>query len=272
MTPHRDPPRRASAVLARAAIVVLVFLLGLAVIVALTRNEPAAAHSTLVTRILVGIVVSALVLGTVVGLSRHDRRPLSDAGMSGTVGWLRGVGGGALAWIVPAAVAVAVIGVPAGAPLPPAEAWGTVPLVLAAVLLSEALPEEVAFRGYAQGILEPRVGRWGAILAQAAAFTATGVGVRLATGPVTTTDAVVFAGMGIGLGYLRAVTGNIAVAVGFHAAFQTGAQLVLAHGLLGATVDHRLAMLALGPIPFAVGIAALVTLHSRRAGRARPHG
>ncbi|WP_366915640.1 CPBP family intramembrane glutamic endopeptidase, partial [Acidipropionibacterium jensenii] len=34
--------------------------------------------------------------------------------------------------------------------------------------------------------------------------------------------------MGIGFGYLRMVTGSVWMPIGFHAAFQTGAQLVLA--------------------------------------------
>ncbi|MDN6794411.1 MAG: hypothetical protein L0L69_05035 [Propionibacterium sp.] len=65
--------------------------------------------------------------------------------------------------------------------------------------------------------------------------------------------------MGIGFGYLRMVTESVWMPIGFHAAFQTGAQLVLAQDALDFSGSTGAAMLALGVVPFATAAVLVST-------------
>src|SRR5690606_34896672 len=122
--------------------------------------------------------------------------------------------------------AVTLMGASLGLPRELSDTVNVILLVFFAVLLSEAIPEELVFRGYVFSVLQERLGGWATILVQTVLFTAVALLLRGYTGIV---DLSLFAGMGVALGYLRLVTGTVWTAVGFHTAFQTGSQLVLSH-------------------------------------------
>lgn len=181
---------------------------------------------------------------------------------------LRGLGQGAAWWLVPAALGLTIAAF-AG--------WGQVTLIAgpgdavpkfialaALVFLSEALPEELIFRGYLQSRLTGLVGAWGGLLIQAALFTGFAVLIGAAADPM---QIGFIAAFGVALGVLRAATGTLWAPIGFHLAFMTVQQ---AHGagwgLIGLTLPEMTRMLVLAQVPFGVVIALLFG----RVGRAGP--
>ncbi|MBD7993709.1 CPBP family intramembrane metalloprotease [Arthrobacter sp. Sa2CUA1] len=245
--------------------------MALAVLYWLTKSNDPAALPSLVLRIAAGAAVSACVLGWMFGPARRHApsrigRPGRGSGVVPfPVGLLAFVLGGA-AWLVPAVAGFAVLGFlgfPLNAVAAPAELAATVLLILAAVLLCEAIPEEVVFRGYLMRVLGERLSGWWTNVVQAALFTAFALVLRGWTG---TADLLLFLSMGLGLGYLRLVTGSVWTTVGFHTAFQTGAQLALTHNAVDFPGSAGLSMLALGVVPFAAGIILLDSLARIRPG------
>lgn len=231
--------------------------------------------TTLTLRIAAGFALSALTIAVILCLIRGaDGGRMRDAGLtSPRTGWRLAVWG-ALLWTVPAAATFGVLGL-LGAPLtvtvPGPELVRTVLLLLLAVLVAEAVPEEAVFRGYIMHALGVVARGWWGIIAQALLFTLFGAVLRQSWNPV---DLSLFLVMGIGFGWLRLLTGSIWMSVGFHAAFQTGAQLVLTHEVLSFDGGTGTAMLALGMLPFTVAAAVTSALGIPRAvheGSRAPH-
>ncbi|MGO1200704.1 MAG: CPBP family glutamic-type intramembrane protease, partial [Dermabacteraceae bacterium] len=108
---------------------------------------------------------------------------------------------------------------------------------------------------------------WGVIIAQALLFTLFAALLRQSW---NLTDLSLFFAMGIGFGWLRLLTGSIWMSIGFHAAFQTGAQLVLTQEAVAFAGGTGTAMLALGIIPFTVAAALTSALDIPRAVHAGP--
>lgn len=218
---------------------------------------------TLAMRIGAGIAISAGAVAVVALLIRlADRRRMSDAGLTDVRGGWRLAAWGAAAWVVPAALAfglLALLGVPLTVTVPAADFTGTVLLLLLAVLLTEAIPEEVIFRGYVTTALGAVTRGWWVIVIQALLFTLFAGLLRQDWNP---TDLSLFLTMGIGFGYLRMITGSVWMSIGFHTAFQTGAQLVLTHDVVDFAGGTGTAMLALGVIPFTA--AAILVSGVRR--------
>lgn len=227
----------------------------LAALSRLTDGGDPAAVPTLVLRLVAGAVVSACVLGWILGRTRRGSGTSGrDDGVVPFPDGLRAFVMGAAAWLVPAAAAFGVLaltGFPLTVVVGPAELAGTVLLLFAAVLLCEAFPEEIVFRGCVLRVLSERLPGLGANVVQAVLFTVFALALRGWTG---TADLFLFLGMGLGLGYLRTVSGSVWTTVGFHTAFQTGAQLVLSHEAVDFSGTAGLSMLALGIVPFAAGI------------------
>ena len=112
---------------------------------------------------------------------------------------------------------------------------------------------------------------WWVIVTEALLFTLFGAILRQSWNPV---DLSLFLVMGIGFGWLRLLTGSVWMSIGFHAAFQTGAQLVLTHEGLAFDGGTGTAMLALGMVPFTVAAAVTSALGIPRAvhaGSRAPH-
>lgn len=274
-TSPRTYPRRPAlgSTLIRGALPIGVLGGGLLLASALRGSEPPTATSTLLARIAAGALLTVAVAVTIVVMARWvDRRPLRDIGITPPGDGWRAFTSGALAWLAPATAAFAVLAL-AGTSLTPTTAAvdvaTRVALVLLAVLLSEALPEELVFRAHLMGVLGERTYGWRIVIAQALVFTAFAL---VLGGNAGIVDLMLYAAMGIGLGYLRMVTGSVWTAVGFHTAFQTGSQLVLTHhDVVEFTGSLNLAMLALGAVPFAIGATAITLLATTRPSlSARP--
>lgn len=179
--------------------------------------------------------------------------------------WKLGVGA---AWAaIPAAVAL--IGVvllgwaEVAVPAPAGEALLKLTALLALVFLSEALPEELIFRGYIQSRLMGLTGPWGGVLLQAAIFTLFAYLIGAAPDPM---QLGFIAGFGVALGVLRAATGSVWASMGFHLVF-----IAIQQGSGGgwATVSLGMApmiqQIVLAIVPISVVIAVLF----ERVGRAR---
>lgn len=245
--------RRLASTAGRIAVAVLPLGLSLAIVSALlTAPRDPSDPATLTIRIITGLAISALTLAVIALLIRRvDRKPMSDAGLTGIrAGWRLAVWGGVV-WIVPAGLTfgvLAVLGAPLTVAVPAPELARTVLLLLLAVLLTEALPEETVFRGYIATALGAVARGWWIITVQALLFTLFAGLLRQSWNPI---DLSLFLSMGIGFGYFRMITGSVWMPIGFHTAFQTGAQLVLTHDAVDFAGDIGAAMLALGVIPFA---------------------
>lgn len=204
-------------------------------------------------RIVAGIAISALTLTVIALLARlADHRRISDVGLTSVrAGW-RLATWGATVWTVPAAMTfgvLALLGAPLTLAVTPQELARTVLLLFLAVLFTEALPEEAVFRGYITTVLGTLARGWGVIVIQALLFTLFAAVLRQNANPA---DLSLFLTMGIGFGHLRMITGSVWMSVGFHAAFQTGSQLILTHDAVDFAGGTGAAMLALGVIPFSV--------------------
>ena len=218
------------------------------------------ATSTLVARIAAGFAVSVAVLGLIVLLVRVvKRRPSAELGLTTIANDFRAFLIGTAAWAIPAVLAFAVLSM-LGSPirvnaLPP-DFWFVLGLVFLAVLLSEAIPEELVFRGYISAVLAERLSPWWVIGVQTLLFTATAIVLR---GSLNVLDASLFVAMGFVLGYVRLVSGSVWAAVGIHVAFQTASQLVFTHDVIEFLGSNEHAMIALGAVPFTT-VAILIPL------------
>ncbi|WP_081706504.1 CPBP family intramembrane glutamic endopeptidase [Nocardia sp. CNY236] len=150
----------------------------------------------------------------------------SDLGLTGwRIGWKQ-FGFGAACWAVPALLTLS-ISVAAGwtevtVRAPAAEIAVVLLGLTALVLLYEAIPEELVFRGYFFAVLAGRFAPVWAALGQAALFTAWGA---LISSEISIERMLKFALFAALLGALRAVTGSIWSGMGFHTAFQVTAQV-----------------------------------------------
>jgi membrane protease YdiL (CAAX protease family) len=141
-------------------------------------------------------------------------------------------------------------------------------LILLLVLLYEAIPEELIFRGYLFRVLLERLPVWATIVGQAVLFTLFGFVVGAA---VTPDRILMFFLLSISLGYIRQETGTVYATIGAHAIFQLLAQWLLGAQwttLRVADPGQWFALVALGVAPFALAptIAAII-VRSRDKGR-----
>ncbi len=275
-TKPRPRSRRLASAAWRIALAILPLGVGLVLAtVLLPASDDPSGPAALSLRIAAGTAISAATLSVIALVVRlADRQRMSAAGLTSMrTGWRLMVWGG-IVWTVPAAVTfgvLALLGTPLTVTVAGPELARTVILLLLAVLVTEALPEEVAFRGYATTVLRTLTRGWGVIVTQALLFTLFAALLRHNTNPA---DLSLFLAMGIGFGYLRMITGSVWMPIGFHAAFQTGAQLVLTHDALTVGAGTTAAMLALGAIPFSfatilVGSAGVPRIVHPGLGRTR---
>lgn len=181
------------------------------------------------------------------------RRRWSDLGAGPLrTGWRHFVCGAAC-WGIPAAVTFA-IALGAGwaettARASATEIAGAVLGLTVLVLLYEAIPEELVFRGYFFTVLAGRFAPGWAVLGQALLFTAWGA---LNGGQVSVERTVLFAVFAAVLGALRAVTGTVYAGMGFHTAFQVTAQFLGDHWpqVLLTDPDMNVTALAFVAVPF----------------------
>jgi membrane protease YdiL (CAAX protease family) len=217
---------------------------------------------TVSRHIVMALTSTALTVPLIVLARRYlDREPFAGLGLAIDLSALRPLFVGALAWLAPFALALATclaLGlVEIRAVAPWSEILAFVPLLLVLVFLLEALPEELAFRGYLQTNLGRLLAPWLAVAAQAALFGSWGVALWLVTsGGLDPLHASLFYVMGALLGALRIITGSVWTGIGFHLAFQTMAQLLLnaERGHFAIDGAFWLQVIALGAVPFSLAV------------------
>lgn len=151
----------------------------------------------------------------------------------------------------------------------PSSVFAGAAALLVLVLLSEALPEELLFRGWLSERLRGLVGGpWLTIMAQAGFFTLFAVAVGAVA---SASDAGFIATFGVVLGMLRAVTGTVWVPVGFHLAFMTAQQSSAPKwSLIMSNEPQLVQVVLLTMIPFTVVIALLFDRVKRAPRTATP--
>ncbi|RKN47729.1 CPBP family intramembrane glutamic endopeptidase [Micromonospora endolithica] len=213
------------------------------------------------------VLTTALVVPLVVVARRLlDRRPWAGLGLPSLRAGGRRLLLGMACWLVPAAVGFALclgvgwveISLRASA----MDALRTAALLVVLVLLYEALPEELVFRGYLQRSLATVLPAWQAVLGQAGLFTLFG----FLVGAATSLDRLpIFFLFALLLGGFRVATGDIWAGIGFHLAFQTVAQLFLGAGAaFEVTGRGVLEIVVLGVLPFSLGWMAVERLYRDR--------
>lgn len=247
--------------LTRIVIIVLLLSASLIAVAMVLDDVDPEATSSLLARMLFGFAISALVAAVIVRLTRApatgDR---VDAGLGAPRPALASFALGFGGWALPAVaifIVLALLGHGMETSASTAEVAGRITLLAFAVLLSEAIPEELFFRGYVTGVLDRHFAPWPVIAIQTALFTAT---VLLLRGYPGIADLSLFVTMGIIFGYFRLITGSVWTSVGFHTAFQTGAQLLLTHEVVNFTGPRDMEMLAIGTGPFIAGFLVISRL------------
>ena len=183
------------------------------------------------------LVAFALAVPMVWAARRYlDRRPWSGLRLTGPREACRPFLVGALSWLLPAALGLGtalVLGASVTPSAPAAQIVLSLLVLTLLVLIYEAVPEELIFRGYLFRNLNTALSAWLAVVAQAVLFTLWGTGLWvLGNGwEVLAERLPLFFGMGLVLGGIRLVTGNVWACVGFHLAFQVAAQALLSWGL-----------------------------------------
>lgn len=262
--PDTPPPLSAVGLLLRLGIALLaciaIWKIGLS-------QLPDAAMPT--QRLLAGIVVTALACGFLFLALRADRVDAGLLGLGRPQQVVRGALAGAGLWLLTAAPATAVLLWTEMASVRIASDWptalATLALLVPAVLLIEAIPEELLFRGYLQGTLARRLRPWLAVIAQATLFVlfAWAIGAAAAPGQWS-----FLPGFALILGGLRRLGGNLGWPIGFHAALMIATQWLLAHGHFAVGNAMTIQAIAFVALPSAVYGVVL----SIRASRAATKG
>ncbi|CAM3751025.1 type II CAAX endopeptidase family protein [Nocardiopsis rhodophaea] len=216
------------------------------------------------------VLTSLLVIPMVVLARRHlDRRPWSGLGLTRlSAGWRHLLLGMAV-WLVPAgfgtAVCVALGWTEITTRASPPEVLASTALLAVLVLFYEAIPEELAFRGYLQRNLLTEMSPGGAVLVQAGLFCLFGSVVWAILGEQTVDVArsLILLAAGIVLGCIRVVSRNTWACVGFHLAFQVAAQILLtpAHGQFAVSDPLPLQLVAFGFLPFGLAVLLYQIFH-----------
>lgn len=180
--------------------------------------------------LLAGVLLSAMVLALVAWLRRRERLSWDIIGQHSAGRNLRAFAMGAGLWLLPAAIGTAVCVALGWSSIsfraPPAQVLAALPLLALTVLLVEALPEEFAVRGWAQGLAARRYPQWAALLLQAALFVA----MAWLAGAMQSAEQWMFLpGFALILGYARALTGSVWTSIGVHFAWMTTSQLINGH-------------------------------------------
>lgn len=186
---------------------------------------------------------------------------------------------GALSFLLPSALGLAIVlglGWAGVTPLAaPGEILAFLPLLIVLVFLYEALPEELAFRGYIYRAAAERHPRIVAVVAQALLFGLWGAALwSIHLGAPSFERLMLFTAIGFVLGLVRVVTGSVWATVGLHTAFQTVAQLLLneERGHFTVTGTEAFQLVVLGIVPFALATTIAERVYRRQVAWREPEG
>lgn len=210
--------------------------------------------------IFMAILTSVLVVPMIVLARRYlDREPFAGLGLAIDVSALKPLLVGALSWFAPFLVGLGVCLALGLVDIRAVASWGDIlafiPLLIVLVFLLEALPEELAFRGYLQTNLGQLLEPWLAVTIQAALFGSWGVALWLiAAGGIDVVHTSMFYIMAAVLGMVRIITGSVWTCIGIHLAFQSVAQLLMnvERGHFAIEGVFWLQIIALGMVPFSL--------------------
>ncbi len=219
-----------------------------------------------------GLLTSALVVPLiVVARRRSDKESLTQLGLALDSSAIRPFLVGLLSWTAPFALGLGICLALGLVHIEATASWGEIlafiPLLVALVFLLEALPEELAFRGYMQTNLGKILEPWLAVTLQTALFGSWGVALWLITsGGIDVAHASMFYVMAAVLGVVRLITGSVWTCIGAHLAFQTVAQLLLnaERGYFAIEGDMWLKIIALGMVPFSLMIPIIERFYRDR--------
>lgn len=217
----------------------------------------------LTRHIFMAVLTTALTVPFIVMARLYlDKEPFADLGLAVDISAAKPMLVGAFSWFAPFVLG---LGICLGLGLVEIRAiapWGEilafVPLLIVLVFLLEALPEELAFRGYLQTNLGKLLEPWLAVTIQAGLFGSWGVALWLiSSGGIDILHASMFYVMAAILGVVRIITGSVWTCIGIHLAFQTMAQLLLntERGHFSVEGEPWLQVIALGMVPFSLIIA-----------------
>lgn len=220
-------------------------------------------------RLVAGAIITTLSCAFLAIALRVDGRDASLLGLGRMRDVLRGAGAGAGLWLLVALPATAILTWLGIADIRMASDWptalATLAVLIPAVLLIEAIPEELLFRGYLQGTLARRWSPWLAVLLQAIVFVlfAWTIGATAAPGQWS-----FLPGFALILGGLRLMGGNLGWPIGFHAALMVATQWLLAHGHFAVDNAMAIQVFAFVVLPSTVYGVVLSIRASAQAARA----
>ena len=198
--------------------------------------------------LLAGLLLSTAVLALVAWLRRREGLGWDAIGHHCAGRNLRAFALGAGLWLVPAAIGIALCSALGWSSIsfrtPAVEVLAALPLLVFSVLLVEALPEELAVRGWAQGLAARRYPQWAALLLQAALFVA----MAWLAGAMQSAEQWMFLpGFALILGYVRALSDSVWASIGVHFAWMATSQLINGHAAVEGMAMLQFVAFALLP-------------------------
>lgn len=219
--------------------------------------------------VLRAVLASVLTVPLIIALRRGlDGGTLAGLGLPLAFEAIKPFVVGALAFLVPSALGFALVlgfGWASISPLAPVgDILAFVPVLIVLVVLYEALPEELAFRGYIYKALAERHARIVAVFVQAGLFALWGALVwMVSSGTMPFDRLAMFGAVALVLGLVRVTTGSVWACIGLHTGFQTVAQLFLSEGRDHFAIEGSgtLQLVALGVVPFSLAMVLVGSVY-----------
>ncbi|WP_439593634.1 lysostaphin resistance A-like protein [Microbacterium sp.] len=222
---------------------------------------------TPLSRTVCALLVFCLVVPMIVFARRFlDRRPWTGLMLQALPEAWRPFLLGVASFLIPSAVGLSIALVTGWlrvtSVLPPLELVAAISFTILTVLLLEAIPEELIFRGYIYRNLSATIAPIAAVFVQAVLFALLGTTLWVVTAGwgILLERGAIFLTMGVVLGVLRLIARSVWTPIGFHLAFQVVAQTLLTQS--GIEVSNPGAITIAGMIPpfvLAVTISLVLT-------------
>lgn len=222
---------------------------------------------TPLSRIVCALIVFCLVVSMIVAARRWlDHRSWPELRLQAVTPAWRSLLTGLAAFLIPSAIGITTAALTGWlqvtSTLQPLELVGAIAFTIVTVLLLEAIPEELIFRGYVYRNLSATMAPIVAVFVQAVLFAVLGTTLWVATEGwgVLVERGALFLAMGVVLGALRVISGSVWTPIGFHLGFQVVAQILLTQP--GIDVNNPGAVTIAGMIPafvLATAITAALT-------------